>query len=143
MKDNKKYSIAPLWFICGFLTSITASYVFGNFTSHLIFPDNVLHIHYKPAFAVYTITDLIITFIAAFLLSVATGKKNIWILTYIVGAVGLPLYSAIRSHLAAFQHNLPVLDTLIPSLTVLVIITPLIAWAGATLGKNYRMRKAA
>jgi hypothetical protein len=143
MKDNKRYLIVTLWFVCGFLTSIAASYAFGNFTSHLIFPDNKLHIHYRPAFVVYSITDLTIIFLFSFLLSVATGKKNICTLTYILGVVGLPLYYAARSHIEMFHHNLPVLDTLIPSLTVLLIISPLVAWAGATIGNKYGNEKAA
>jgi ABC-type transport system involved in cytochrome c biogenesis permease component len=143
MKDNNRYLLAAVWFVCGILTWKIAAYTFGNVTSHLIFPNNILHIYYKPAFVVYTITDLIITFLVAFLLSMATGKKNIFTLTYIVGAVGLPLYSAIRSHLQALHHSLPVLNTLIPSLTVLLIITPLIAWAGATLGNKNRREKTA
>lgn len=137
---KKKFLIAALWFICGNLTWKSAAYVFGNFSSLLIFPNNVLHIHYKPAFVVYTITDLVIVFLIACLLSVATGKKNIWILTYIVGVVGWPLYSAIRSHLQMFQHNLPALNTLIPSIAVLLVITPLAAWLGVTLGNQFRQR---
>ena len=141
MKDNKQYLIAAIWFICGNLTWKVAAYAFGNFTSHLIFPNNLLHINYRPAFVVYTTTNLIIVLLVAFLLSSAIGKKNIWTLTYVVGVVGLPLYSAIRSHIDIFQNNLPVLDTLIPSLAVLMIITPLIAWAGVNLGNKYRMKR--
>ena len=141
MKDNKQYLIAAIWFICGNLTWKVAAYVFGNFTSHLIFPNNLLHINYRPAFVVYTTTNLIIVLLVAFLLSTAIGKNNIWTLTYVVGVVGLPLYSAIRSHIGGFQHNLPVLDTLLLSITVLLIITPPVAWAGATLGNKYRMKK--
>lgn len=143
MKDNKEYLIAAIWFICGTLTSIAASFVFGNFSSHLIFPNNLLHINYRPAFLVYTTTDLIIVFLVAFLLSTAIGKRNIWTLTYVVGVVGLPLYASIRSHIDIFQHNPPVIDTLIPSLAVLMIITPLIAWAGATSGEKYGRKKTA
>ncbi len=143
MEDNKNYSIAALWFICGYLTWIAASYVFGNFTSRLIEPNNILHIYWHPGFVLYTITDLIIVFLLAFLLSTASGKKNIWTLTYIVGTVGLPLYSAIRSHINIWQHNLPVLETLIPSLTVLMTITPVIAWAGVSFGNKYGKKKTA
>jgi hypothetical protein len=141
-KNNKGYLIEALWFICGNLTWKSAAYVFGNFTSLLIFPNNVLHIHYRSAFVVYTITDLIIVFLIASLLSMATGKRNIWILTYIVGVVGWPLYYTLRNHIEMFQYNLPIWDTLILSLIVLVIITPLVAWAGSLLGNQYGMRKA-
>jgi hypothetical protein len=141
MKDNKQYLIAAIWFICGTLTSIAASFVFGNFSSHLIYPNNLLHINYRPAFLVYTTTDLIIVLLVAFLLSTAIGKRNIWTLTYVVGVVGLPLYSSICSHIEGFQHNLPVLNTLLLSITVLLIITPPVAWAGGTLGNKYRMKK--
>jgi hypothetical protein len=40
-----------------------------------------------------------------------------------------------------FQHNLPVLNTLLLSITVLLIITPPVAWAGASLGNKYGMKK--
>src|SRR5271169_3937177 len=60
---KKEFPIAVLWFICGNLTWKSAAYVFGNFSSLLVFPNNVLHIHYRPAFVVYTITDLIIIFL--------------------------------------------------------------------------------
>jgi hypothetical protein len=146
MKNNKNYLIAALWFICGNLTWKSAPYLFGNFTSHLVFPiynftNEVLHIHLRAAFMVYTITDLIIIFLIALLLSMATGKRNIRILTYIVGAVGWPLYYTIRNHIAIYQEKLPVWNTLILSITVLLIITPLVAWAGTILGNRYRMRK--
>ena len=140
---KKKFLITALWFICGNLTWKSAAYVFGNFSSFLIFPNNVLHIYYRPAFVVYTITDLIIVFLSACLLSVATGKKSIWILAYIVGVVGWPLYSTIRSHLEMFQHNLPALDTLVLSISVLLIITPLAAWLGSTLGNQFRQYRKA
>jgi hypothetical protein len=110
-KNNKDYLIAVLWFLCGNLTWKSAAYVFSNFTSLLIFPNNMLHIHYRPAFVVYSITDLIIVFLVAFL-------------------------SVIRSRIEMFQHNLPVLNTLLLSITVLLIITPPVAWAGASLGIN-------
>jgi hypothetical protein len=76
----------------------------------------MLHIHYRPAFVVYSITDLIIVFLVAFL-------------------------SVIRSRIEMFQHNLPVLNTLLLSITVLLIITPPVAWAGASLGNKYGMKK--
>lgn len=139
---KKEFLITALWFICGNLTWKSAAYVFGNFTSLIVFPNNVLHIHYRPAFVVYTITDLIIIFLIAFLLSVATGKKNIWVLTYIVGVIGWPLYYTLRNHIAGFRHNLPVLDTLFLSIAVLVIITPLTALLGVTLGSKFRQRRS-
>jgi hypothetical protein len=147
MKENNKvYLIAALWFICGNLTWKSAAYLFGNFTSHLVFPifsftNKVLHIHLRAAFVVYTITDLIIIFLIALLLSTVTGKRNIWNLTYIVGAVGWPLYYTIRNHIDIYHHNLPVWNTLILSITVLVIITPLVAWVGTILGNQYQMRR--
>lgn len=140
---KEKLLLTALWFVCGNLTWKFSAYVFGNFSSLLIFPNNVLHIHYRPAFVVYTITDLIIVFLIACLLSAATGKKNIWTITYIVGVVGWPLYSTIRSHYEMLQHNLPALDTLILSVAVLLIITPLVAWLGVTLGNQYRVKKTA
>jgi inner membrane protein involved in colicin E2 resistance len=144
MEDNKRYLIAALWFICGFPTSRAASYVFGNLTSPLIsfFSDEALHVIRTP-FMVYTMTDLTIIFLIALLLSLATGKRNMWDLAYIIGVVGRPLYATIRSHIQMYHYNLPVLETLIPSLAVLLIITPLIALLGTTLGKKYQMRKAA
>jgi hypothetical protein len=137
---KKKILIAVFWFYCGTLSWKIAAYIFDKFSSHLIFPYNLLHIPYKPPFVVYSITDLIIVFLIACLMSVATGKKITWILAYIVGIVGSPLYWVIRSHFEAFQLNLPVLDTLIPSLAVLLILKPLTAWIGVTLGKTISLR---
>ena len=142
-KNIKSLLIIALWFICGNLTWLSASYFFNRGTSYLIPPTlnfmrTVLHLSFGTsyiAFLLYTISDLIIVFFIVFLLSRATGKRNIWLLMFIVGAIGFPLYYTIRNHIVMYHDKLPVWDTLIPALTAKLIIIPLLSWLGAILAK--------
>lgn len=147
-RNMKSLLIIALWFICGNLTWLSAGYLFNPVTSYLIDPTfNFMKtvsnlsfmINYIP-FLLYTLSDFIIVFFVAFLLSRATEKRNIWLFIFIVGTSGAPLYYTIRNHIALYHHKLPVWDTLIPELIAKLIIIPLLTWLGAILGNRYHAK---
>lgn len=149
MKEQyKTYLIAALYFISGFLTWLSAGYIFNGGTANLIEPTarfmmTVFHFSLgigDTAFLLYTISDLIIVFFYILLLSIITGKRNIWNITYIIGAIGLPLYHTIRNHIVFYKHDLPVWGTLLASLAAYCII-PLLVWVGANLGNKYQIER--
>jgi len=95
----------------------------------------------------FHITDFLFAFIFATVLARATGKKNIWAVFFIAGAIARPLYETIRSHMV----NLNRYETLpswanvsfAESVIAYLIVLPLIAWAGASVGNKYRKKKTA
>ena len=126
-----------LGIICGNLTWISAAYAFGIGTSQLVFPLAKVF-HYYIAFTIYTITDLIIISLISFVLTIIIGKEKKLFISYIFGMTCWPLFSTISSHIEMIQKRLPVWDTLISHLIVLLFIAPLFAWIGVTFGNRYR-----
>jgi hypothetical protein len=145
----KYYLIVPLWLIFGYLIPVSSGHLFGVGTSHLIEPTSrylrtAFHLHFSSAsiaFVLYTISQAIIVFSVAFLLSVATGKRKLRLFMLIVGAVGLPLYDTRHNHIAIYHANLPVWNTLIESLAAHLFFTPLAAFFGVFLENQYRSRQ--
>lgn len=151
-ENNKRYLIAALWFICGNFCWLSASYLFNPLTSHLIFPTSkllrIFHLSLGTgsiAFLLYTLSESLIAFLIAFFLAVRTEKKMLWLVVFILGVIGYPLYSTVSYNMAVLNYYGPlpedtaqfvraVIETVIADL----IMTPLVAWFGITLGNQYR-----
>lgn len=153
----KHHSIALLWLIGGYLCWISGDYLFIWGTSTLIEPTStyirsIFHLNVSLAligFIVLLITDFIIVFLGAFLLSRALGRRKIWFFVFVLGFIGPPLYGTITANLDYVINygTLPseattvLLRILIQTVIAYLIITPLIAWLGIILGNHYREKR--
>ena len=160
MTRNKgDYLIAFLWLICGYLCWMAGDYLFIWGTSNLVEPTSryirlKFHLNFSLVsigFIILLITDFIIIFPIAFLLSRAIGKRKIWFFVFIVGVVAPPLYGTIGGNIEYVLHydTLPseakivLMRILLKTIMAYLFITPLVGWLGITLGNRYRARKAA
>jgi hypothetical protein len=154
-ENNKRYLIAVLWFICGNFCWLSASYLFNPVTSNLIFPTakllRIFHLSLgtgSVAFLLYTLSELLIAFIIAFFLAMKTEKKVLWLVVFILGVIGYPLYSAVSYNIAFRNYYGPLPEdtaqfvrAYVSTLVADLIFKPLVAWLAMTLGNQYRERK--
>jgi hypothetical protein len=153
MKEQyKRYLIGVLWFICGNLSWLSASYLFNPVTSHLI-PSaarllKLFRVSSGIAFLLYTFSELIIVFLVAFFLAMRTEKKMLWLVFFILGIIGYPLYSSVSYNIAVRNYYGPLPEdtsqfvrAYISTFIADLIFKPLVAWLAMTLGNQYRVRK--
>src|SRR4030042_3251271 len=154
--NKKNYLIAILWLICGFLSRFSSSYLFSFVTSNLMEPTSkylrsIFHLNFSRGLVgniLFHVTDLIIVFSVSFLLARLTEKRKLWLIAFIIGVIGLPLYGTIRYEIAFenYYGSSPESTTLLIQLVIEkvvadLIITPLVALLGVSLGHQYRMKK--
>ena len=159
-RGNKKdYLIAFLWLIMGYLCWMSGDYLFIWGTSDTVEPTSnyirlKFHLYFSLAFIGFItllITDFIIIFSIAFILSIATGKRKIWFFVFIAGVVAPPLYATIGSNIdyvlqyktLPAEARIVLTRILIETIIAYLFITPFVGWLGITLGDRYRMKKAA
>jgi len=74
-----------------------------------------------------------------------------WFFPFIFGAAIPPLYVTINSNIDyvinyknfSSEANIVTIKIIMITIIAHLIVTPLVAWLGITLGNNYRIRKAA
>jgi uncharacterized membrane protein YeaQ/YmgE (transglycosylase-associated protein family) len=155
ISNTKSCLIALFWLVCGFLSRLLAGYLFSFGTSNLLEPTSkfmgsILHLNLRAgfiAFILFHITDLIIVFSIAFLLARATQKRKLWFFAFIFGVIGPPLYDTISYNIAVKNYYGPYTEdtaqlvrAVIGTVIADLIITPLVAWLGVTLGNHFRQR---
>lgn len=88
--------------------------------------------------------QIILVFIGAVLLALATGIKLIWAFGFILGAVAIGLYVLIEPIMIypITLSNMPayILRPLIAGIVIYLIIIPLVVWIGCALGKVMRRK---
>jgi hypothetical protein len=143
----KYYLISALWFICGNLCWFLASYLFNPLTSHLIPLTarllKLFHISSGFAFLLYTFSELIIAFVIAFFLAMRTGEKMLWLVTFILGIIGYPLYSTVSYNIAVHNYYGPLsedtsqfVQAYVSTLVADLIFKPVVAWLGMRSGNQ-------
>ncbi len=153
--ENKKYYItAFFWIISGYLCWLSSIYTFSYVTSNVLF--SVVKfvksispsLNYLNTFIIFRLTDYILIFLFAFVMSLISGKKIIWFIGFLIWPIGVGLYYTIhcmRAYMALYP-TLPswVIYWLIESIIVYIIFIPLVGWLGVILGnKLYLKRKNA
>lgn len=146
--DIKYFAIAFLWFIMGFVCSLAGIYSFTEGVSHFVMPvTNYLLTTAYPKFSL-TLADFVLFHVAdyffivlfAFLLAVATGRKVIWFVAFIIGTLAIPFYG-LTTYLNQQDKSAGFLSSVIQILISSFLIVPFIAWLGLTLGNKYRTKR--
>lgn len=153
-KENKRYYlIGLLWFVYGYLCWLSALYLFSYGVSNAVLPvsrfvNSTIHSYFIAIFTnfmMFHITDFLLAFSLAVILSRASGKRKLWTVLFIAGAVGRSLYGDLTDFLSYREYYsllpqwfiIPLAGSLIAGL----IVVPSLTWIGTFVGNKYWKEK--
>lgn len=152
-KENKKYYLTSLlWLAYGYFCWLAAVYLFAFGASNLVTPvsEYMKTVHHGQLltlthFALFYFGDFSLILAFTFILSLATGKKLLWLIFFLIGKLSQSLYESLRSIIfyKNYYDNLPswVTSYVMQEIIAYLFVTPLIAWIGIVLGNKYRTIK--
>ncbi len=153
MKHLKYHVNCFLWLISGYACWVLGVYInayvmAGVFTPALKHTRKLFHssaIDTLALFAVSHIAEFILVFTFACLLSASTGKRRLWIASFVMGAIGYNLYDLIASFAdyRGLYETFPSLTAgyFVQALIAYFIAQPCLAWLGASTGNKYYLKK--
>ena len=146
--------MAALWTAGGFLSWLSALYLFTYVLSPITSPtvsfaqDSIVSIiaGYTLVFLIMHVSDYLMALLFSTALATATGRNTIWIIGFIVGAVGYTVYVSSESLIYYLDYfdALPTwaLVAWSESMISSFIIVPLLSLLGVHIGIKLRKRRA-
>ena len=150
---RKKILMFLLWLVCGVLSWYVAvfvsTFVVSPFLARwVIIPGGMPFSREILAITdvlIFSAGDYITAFFATTTLCYLTGYERLWLIGFIVGVDGYPLYDNFVS-LSAYLDVYPGLPSWVirwwfQDLVPIVIVVPLVAWAGCMAGRKLGLRR--